>query len=491
MSFKRFLDRLLSPAQPDQQAAVLPSSKYYEDQHGYFTVRGHGFYAVYTEWLNTKTLSLEKLQALDAQDVVENLDNRSGYVREFCLRSLSHIEKGADAFAHVLLRLNDYVPGNRELALQLVLKWLAAFPLETIVNALPEFESLQAQSRVNHTLVNQGLSQRLNTEEGREALVQGLVNQRAKVRRACWLRCMQTLTWSSAERIRFAMSSGDPAIARSVEPEVFNWPDAEITAWFPKLHTVRAMPLRRAFLVALRRKRLIDTQNLIAFALWDDSFSLRWLARHWAKDEPEMLLQQYVRKLQSEASTRHKRYALEGLAQLKLSIAVDTCAVALGHADPAIRKAALIAICAIDTENQLLHVGAAIEDADLIVVRQAFKQLLALGLPLPTDVIAKTACTRREDFSFFVMLLHYASRMHFWQALHLASFTELLVPNLQPQLAPMVQELLHAVSANHVYVRPTPQQWKAICAWPILKTLKPNSSIRFAIDTYAKKMEGT
>lgn len=367
MAVLKFLGKLLNTPKVPAKKATVKIPYYFDEPTGYYTVRGEGFDSAYSSWQKTKTLSPDQLHAIGAHAIAANLDNRSGYVREFCLMALALID-GAEAFKAVALRLNDYVPSNRELALQLTLKWLAELPLETLIDALPELDSLEEQSRANHAAVYGALAQRLGAADGREALVSGLINHRAKVRRACWKRCMQTLTWSGTERIQFAMHCGDPAIARSVEKDVFALPDEELIDWFSKLSQVRAMPLRRAFLVALRRKALVDSQQLISAALWDDSFSIRWLGRHWGKDAPEDLLQQYVDTLHGEGISRRKCYALEGLAQLKLSGGLQACKNALQNPTPVIRKAALSAACAVDTVNQSTYVADAIQDADMSVV---------------------------------------------------------------------------------------------------------------------------
>jgi hypothetical protein len=488
MGVKTFLNRLFGARKAIESPVFGDKWPHYEAATGYYTVRGEGFDTAYVAWINTKALPQEQVRALGAQAFISNLDNRSGYVREFCLRSLAFLDDTA-AFKPVLLRLNDYVSSNRYQALQLTLKWLAELPLEAIVDALPELESLKEQSRVSHGVVYDVLNPKLGTPEGQEALVSGLMHSRAAVRRVCWLRCVTTLTWLGAERIQFAMRSGDPAIARSVESDVYGLPDEALLEWFNKLHQVRAMPLRRAFLVVLRRKKLVEEQCLIALALWDDSFAIRWLARFWGKGVPELLLQHYLNVMNSDAGVRRKRYALEGLAQLKLPEALQTCQASLQDVSPIVRKAALIAACASDTTNQSIYVASALQDTDMIVVCAAFRQLVTLGLPLPTDAIAAAARARREEEAFFDYLLFWASKMYVWQSLHMASFTSQAAPDLQRQLAPRVGYFLNDLRVTEVYVAPTKEQWQAINAWPAMKALPPNSGLHFVMNIYAKRMD--
>lgn len=487
MSFQEFLKKLLSAPKDPEKLTSERSAYHYEETTGCYTVRGLEFDRIYSDWSQEKIFPVDHVRALAPGAFVANLDNRSGYVREFCLRALA-VHDWTGALKPVVLRLNDYVPINRELALQLALKWLAEVPIATVVDALPELEALAEQSRSNHAVVQAAVQHRLDTEEGRSALLAGTSHGHAKVRRVCWKLCLQTLEWTGPERIEAAMRCGDPAIARSVEQDVFALPDGELMAWFEKIHQVRAMPLRRAFLVAVRRRGIFDATKLIACALWDDSFSIRWLARYWSKDEAEFLLQQYLQTLDGQYPARRKCYALEGLAALKASGTQDACKKALGDESVVIRKAALIAICDIDPENQSVYISAAMQDPDLAVVRQAFRLLVGSGEPLPLDALQTVANTRRNELPFFVLMLGFASQLSLWPSMHLASFTSLVEPMLKPQLETHIDHFLSGLALSEIYVAPTPKQWQAICNWLPMYKLSPKSSLRYVMEIYAKRM---
>lgn len=487
MGIQEFIKKLLAPSATPAPQINAQQWPRYEEATGYYTVRGEAFDKAFSQWHQAKALPQEQVRALLPQACVANLDSRSGYVREFCLRVLV-VHDWADALKPVVQRLNDYVPVNRELALQLTLKWLAELPATSVVEALPELSAIAEQSRANHAAVHEALERKLATEDGRNALVAGLKHNHAKVRRECWKRCLQRFAWTGPERIEAAMRCGDPAIARSVEQDVYALSDEGLTAWFEKIHQVRAMPLRRAFLVALRRKKLVDDSSVISCAIWDDSFSIRWLGRHWSKEAPEQLLRQYLGVLDGQCTARRKRYAFEGLALLKLPGGLQACKNALLDPNPVIRKAALQAVCAIDTENQSLYVANALQDADMSVVRMAFRQMVGLCLPLPLDAIEVVANLRRDDLPFFVLMLEYAANMSLWPALHLASFIELAAPSLKQQLQPYVGNFLSGLALSEVYVAPTKQQWQAICVWLPMDTLAPNSCLRYVMEIYAKRM---
>jgi hypothetical protein len=490
MGFQEFLKKLLGSRPAPEQQSYAQSWPHYEEPTGYYTVRSEDFDRTYSVWIQSKAFPADQVRALAPSSFVANLDNRSGYVREFCLRALA-LHDWTEAFKPVVLRLNDYVPINRELATQLALKWLAELPVATVVDTLPELSSLGEQSRSNYATVNEAVQRRLDTEPGQGALRAGLSHSHAKVRSICWKLCLHKLAWTGSERIEAAMQCGDPAIARSVEQDVFALPDEKLIAWFEKIHQVRAMPLRRAFLVAVRRRDLVDSPKLIVCALWDDSFSIRWLARLWSKDTSEFLMQQYLETLDGQYSARRKRYAFEGLAILKTPSALDACKKALSDESLVIRKAALVAACHIDSENQSLYISDALQDADLAVIRQAFRLLAATGVPLPLDALQAVAETRCNELPFFVLMLECAKQLSLWPALHLATLTSLAAPALKPQLQAHIDNFISKLVLTEVYVAPTQKQWQAICSWLPMDKLAPKSSLRDVMDIYAKRMNAS
>ncbi|MGQ0709315.1 MAG: HEAT repeat domain-containing protein [Rhodoferax sp.] len=489
MSFSKFLDQLLSSAaklgKPAQDTTKVP---HFEEPTGYYTVRGEPFSNLYIAWMKSRVLDRQQALTLGREPFEANLANRSGYVRELCLRALQLLDD-VTAIKPVLQRLNDYVPSNRELAHQLVLRWMAQIPLEGLVELLPEIDALKLQSRVRWEPIAQAQSQRLDTDAGQEALLAGLMSQRAMVRRACWQRCVDVRGWSGPERIHYAMQCGDPAIARSVEADVLALPDSDLVQWFPTLRSVRAMALRRACLMALHRRELLGLQTLISFALRDDSFSIRWLGRHWGRQDPTFLLQNYLAVMQDEESgLRVKRYALEGMAALRLPGAVEGCKAAFQHPHPAIRKAALAALCANDEAHQSMHVDAALRDDEAMVVREALRQIAALGMPLPVEAIAVAVGKRRDDVRFFEVLLQCASHMPIWKALHLATFVARASQTVQSALKPLVTSFLSRIPAIEVYDAPSPAQWQAISVWAPVQNLSQRSGLRMVIAYYAEKM---
>jgi hypothetical protein len=481
MGFQEFFKKLLGSAKAPEPARSVGLSGHFEDETGYYTVRGQSFDEAYTDWCTTKVFPQERVLALSTEDILRNLDNRSGYVREFCLRALV-LHDFSDALKPVLKRLNDYVPINRNLATQLSLAWLEKVSLEQVINALPELAATLHQSRANNQLVHALVDRRLASEEGHIALENGLLHTQAKVRRECWKRCVNQLGWTDSQRVEQAMRSRDPAIARSVESDVYALEDEALTAWHSRLQQVSAMPLRRAILVALHRKDLVDPVRLIDDALWDDSYSIRWLAQHWSKDKPEFLAGRYLQVLTGEETPRRKRYALEGFAILKNVNHLHACRQAMADRHATVRKAAFMACSRLDPSRQMQYIVEALQDAELANVVQALRLLATSGEPLPEAAIQSVATARQDELGFFVRLLALASQMPIWAAMHLVSFTALASVGVKVELQSLVEQFLSRLSFSSVYVAPTPSQWAAISRWQGYTQLSPRSQLRQTIE---------
>jgi hypothetical protein len=474
MGFQEFFKKLLGSAKAPEPARSVGLSGHFEDETGYYTVRGQSFNEAYTDWCTTKVFSQQRVLALSTEDILRNIDNRSGYVREFCLRALvSH--DYSDALKPVLRRLNDYVPINRNLAAQLSLAWLEKISLEKVIDALPELAATVHQSRAKNEFVHALADRRLASQEGRIALENGLLHTHANVRRECWKRCLYQFSWTGAQRVEKAMRCGDPAIARTVESDVHALDDADLIAWHSCLKQVSAMPLRRAILVALHRRDLVDAVQLVDDALWDDSYSIRWLAQHWSKDKPELLAGRYLQTLTGDEMPRRKRYALEGLAILKNASHLAACKQALTDRHATVRKAALMACSQVDPSHQIQYILAALKDPELTNVVQALRLLRTSGEPLPEAAIHSLATARQDELEFFVRLLALANQMPIWAAMHLASFTALASVGVKVQLQSLVEQFLSRLSFSSVYVAPTPSQWAAISRWQGYTQLSPRS----------------
>ncbi|MDR7307650.1 HEAT repeat domain-containing protein [Rhodoferax saidenbachensis] len=488
MSFPDFLSKLFKSVALPTAGMQTPSDSQYPWGREVYGLHDTAYSNVYFAWRKDQRIPAARLQALSPTTAIERLDNRSGYVREFSLRVLM-AQDWVDGLQPVTKRLNDYVPVNRELSLQLVLHWLAHMPFESLVDALPALYALETQSRADFQQVLAALQARLAEPQNRDLVLAGTSHGSAKVRFQCWRLCLALYDWSDLEKVERAIESGDSALARSVEPLVYKLADSELQALLTQRHHLKAMALRRAVYLSLWRRKLGDTDELLSIALWDPSFSIRWLARHWSKDQPQVLVAAYRRVLAEPVSIRLKRYALEGLGQLGRADTMDCCEAALLDVNPSLRKAALVALCSFTSATRYAYLTQALNDGDLAVVRMCFELSLNTGDHLAYDDLLPVVQARSQELDFFVRLVEYAGHVSVWLSIHLVSLTRLAGADVQGPLKPHVDNFLNRWGQQQIYFAPSKKQWADVDAWIPYETLAPRSALRFALEGEAKRMK--
>lgn len=487
--FRNFLSKLFPSNEAKASMLPTPVGAAQSLAVGYYGILDATYATAFSDWLQDRSISLARLQALPATAAIECLDNRGGYIREFSLRVLM-AQDWVDALRPVMRRLNDNVPINRQLALQLVLHGLAHRPVAALVDALPDFYALENQSRVDFKQIITALQARLSEPESRDLVLAGVSHTSAKVRRRCWQLCLAIFDWSNQERVERAITSGDTRLARAVEPLVLELPDAELQALLAKRQGLRAMPLRRALYLSLWRRKLGDMDALFSLALWDRSFSIRWLARHWSNDNPQVLVAAYRRMLaEPTASTRLKRYALEGLGQLAQADSLDCCEAALQDTSPALRRAALEALCSLVPATRYGYLTRALLDGDMAVVRKCFELSLKTGDYLAYDDLLPIVQTRSRELEFFVSLIAYADRVSAWLGIHLVSLTRFAQAGVHASLKPHVDAFLDRWAGLHNYSAASQKQWSDVCAWLPYETFDARSPLRFALEGEAKRVK--
>ncbi len=488
MDLRDLARKLFNQAQTPESAVPLAVAPQFAEIDDYYLTMDVAYTVAYTDWRKARVLTDALLQSLSSATAITCLLSRDGYAREFSLRVLL-AQDGVAAFRQVVQRLNDFVPINRELAQQLVLRWIVALPIELIVDALPDLYALEQQSRADFKSVMDALRNRLSEPEGRHAVMAGICHGRATVRLRCWQICLQMYEWSTMEKVEHALASGDVVLAYKVEALVYALTDDEISHLLLDPNRLTAMPLRRAVYLTAWRRKLIEPTALIERALWDTSFSIRWMARMWAKEMPDFLANQYRRVLAQSSSVRQKRCALEGLAQLRQLDTLDCCRAALGDMHPSVRKSALEALCKIDVERRNAYLRSALWDPDVAVIRKCFEISIQMGEHFTFDELEPVAHERRADSEFFAYLIHYAQNVSGWLGIHFTSLCRVADETVQAGLKPRVAVYIQDWARLQIYTAPTLQQWSEASAWLQVDKLDARSELRFIFETQAKRLK--
>lgn len=454
----------------------------------YYGFHDAAYAGVFSEWCKDRNVAAIRMQALSAETATAGLLNRSGFVREFSLRVLITQDWTA-ALRPVVQRLNDYVPINRQLAQQLVLHWIAELPFAAVVDALPDIYALEQQSRANFALVMDAVRGRLAEADSRRAVLAGLLHNRPAVRLQCWKLCLQLFDWSAFERVGHALASGDVVLAYRVEPDIYTLTDAEILGLLSERRRLVAMPLRRAVYLTTWRRKLWEPDALVELALWDSSHAIRWMARVWSKDQPDTLVAEYRRVLAESSSIRQKRFALEGLAQLRRADTLDCCNAAMQDGHPSVRKSALEALCGIDPQRRTEYLQTALHDPDLALIRQCLEIATKTGDHFLYEDLEPIAKARRGEAEFFVHLVNYARNVTGWLGIHLVSLCRFADPGLREAVQMSVDTYIRDWTRLQLYASPTSKQWTEVSDWLQVDKLDARSELRFIFDGQAKRMK--
>lgn len=452
----------------------------------YYGFHDDAYATVFSEWCKDRNVGAARMQALSEDTATAGLLNRSGFVREFSLRVLS-AQNWTAALRPVVQRLNDYVPVNRQLAQQLVLHWIAELPFAAVVDALPDIYALEQQSRANFRLVTDAMHGRLAEADSRRAVLAGVLHNRPTVRLQCWKLCLRLFDWSAFERVEHALASGDVVMAYRVEPDVYTLADTEVLRLMAERKRIVAMPLRRAVYLTTWQRKLWEPVSLIKLALWDTSHAIRWMARVWGKDQPGFLVAEYRRVLAESTSIRQRRFALEGLAQLRRADTLDCCNAAMQDGHPSIRRSALGALCGIDPERRTEYLQAALHDPDVALIRQCFEIAVRTGDHLSYEDLEPIARVRRGEAEFFVHLVNYARNVTGWLGIHLVSLCQLADAGLREAVQMSVDAYIRDWTRLQLYASPTPKQWTEVSDWLQVDKLDARSELRFIFDGQAKR----
>ncbi|MES2943700.1 MAG: hypothetical protein V4772_12605 [Pseudomonadota bacterium] len=490
MSFIKFLNGLLASGSGAGRIPAVSSVAYvkYESEQDVFMVSDDDYAKAYVEWCKGGIATVARLQLLSTVTAIGCLDKRSGYLREFSLRVLM-AQDWVNGLRPVLRRLNDYVEVNRDLSSRLVLKWLAELPFAVVIEAIPEIYALQGQSRANFAQVLDAVHARLKDPQNRDLLLAGVGSSSPKVRKHCWQLCLEVFEWTALEKVEYAIQSGDAFLARNVESLVDTLSDGELQNILNQHLRLKAAPLRRAVYVSAWRRKLGDTDTLLALALWDRAFLIRWIARHWYRQTPAVLAAAYRRVLAEESAIRLKRHALEGLEQLRQADTVDCCEIALADAHPTVRKSALEALCSIAPAYRHAYLVNGLHDKDMAVLRKSFEISLSTGDHLAYDDLLPVAQAKSGQLEFFVWLIGYAGHVSVWLSMHLVSLTRFADADVQPALQANVREFLGRWCRQQIYVATSPKQWADISAWLPNNLLVPESVGRFVQEAHARNMK--
>lgn len=430
----------------------------------YFLLEDSVFYEVFLDWRTASAIDSSKIASLSAHTAVHNLRHRDGYVREFCLRVLIAQEQFS-AFRDIVNRLNDYVDGIRELAEVTIQDWISRLAASEIIAALPEIYALRKQSRSNAGIIMESVVARLANPDNHAMILTGLTSDQHHIRRLCWQLALRLFDWTPLEKVMQANATRDVLVTMAASPEVANLADADLFALYDILNKINSMHLRRMVLLTVWQRQLQPADDVITLALWDNSYTIRTMARTWTGKEAEKLTIAYREMLASTQSVRKKLFALEGIRQQKSASSLALILSLLKDEGPGIRKAALQTACKIDPSNVSVYLHACLSDSSLTVFRQCLQISIKSGDLLEFAALEQLARHQHANAGFFLQIIDYAMHIAPWHSLHIASLTEWADEQVKTAIKHALHSFLFYWSKRVIYGQPSALQYDAIIHW--------------------------
>ncbi|MFZ6638956.1 hypothetical protein ACO0LL_04400 [Undibacterium sp. TC4M20W] len=451
----------------------------------YYSLENPEFYEIFLDWRTGVSVSDEQISSLSVLTAERHLHHRNGYVREFCLRVLIAHER-FPAFRIIIARLNDYATEVRDLAEATVHDWINILPAEDIIAALPDIYALQKQSRSNAQQVMEQVLARLAAPQCHALILEGISSRDHKIRALCWQLALNVFHWGPMEKIVRAIDSMDTLLGQFVSADVINLTDSEVLELYARWTNIKVMQLRRSILLVVKRRQLRPEDELFVLALWDNSYTIRNLARGWAGAQAKKLTAEYQHMLANTSSIRKKLFALEGIRLQKSAAMLDVCLGLLRDENAGIRKSALLTLCKINPEKLPEYVHDCIYDPSIIVVKECMKICITTGDLLQFPALEQVAKNRKTELIFFRQIIEYATHTIPWHGLHIVSLTELADQRVQTAIQQSLRSFLAHWSRRVIYGNPTPLQFKTISSWLSNEKLdamgRSGSELRFIFD---------
>ncbi|MFZ6676612.1 hypothetical protein [Undibacterium sp. Tian12W] len=359
-------------------------------------------------------------------------------------------------------------------------------PAEDIIAALPDIYALQKQSRSNAQQVMEQVLVRLAAPQCHALILEGISSRDHKIRALCWQLALNVFHWGPMEKIVRAIDSMDALLGQFVSADVINLTDSEVLELYARWTNIKVMQLRRAILLVVKLRQLRPDDELFVLALWDNSYTIRNLARGWAGAQAKKLTAEYQHMLANTSSIRKKLFSLEGIRLQKSAAMLDVCLGLLRDENAGIRKSALLTLCKINPEKLPEYVHDCIYDPSIIVVKECMKICITTGDLLQFSALEQVAKNRKTELIFFRQIIEYATHTIPWHGLHIVSLTELADHEVQSTIRQSLRSFLAHWSRRVIYGNPTPLQFKTISSWLSNEKLdamgRSGSELRFIFD---------
>lgn len=471
--------RILFSDTPDPQTRTPPIQKRNDGVHPEAKVLSNqAIAAAFTAWRGQQSIPNDLCKDLDSNQIVKELNNRNGYIREFCLDVLD-TKNEIKTLGNVLKRLNDYVPQIRKKAQKLSKRWLIECDIKTLVEILDHIIALEKQSRVQVYAIRALVLARFAEEKNQAALLKGLNHKDHRISKAAWHFSTEIFNWSPTERVKFAIATKNPQVISLVICHFAHLDSNEILYYFKNLSKLRDPMAKRSILNLAVNRNLVDQDSIAENALWDKNSGVRWIARKFILDlgERDYLLCQYTQEISAHACVDKTLYAIEGLVNTKYEgmNAVLTSLIDSHHIR--IWQEAICLLCQYDRSSGYAILQTTLQTGDREKQFLVFKIAGRMNLHIPFALIKQFAILRREDEAAAQKILNYAESIGGWTGLEIASAYQELSDDVQLKMQNIERNYLHKWAFSQNFTSPTLNQIETITRYLNAKKLEQLGSL--------------
>jgi HEAT repeat protein len=328
------------------------------------------------DWARIKPIDVARFENLGTSEVavvgVASF-HANGYVREAAVSRLDAIERHAE-LPFLLIRINDWVEAVAARASAAIERRLVPAYAVPFLEQLPMIERLGLRQRRDNGEWIARVYDLLQRPEQREVLLRGLLSTDRQTRRLCFRLALPSAGDDRHAIVRRALAEVDTvirleavgAVRRSGDPR-------ELHELLPVLLADRYPRVRGDALLVAVDENAPDAVRYLSDALLDTNRVVREVARFYLKrsgavgDFPAV----YRAHLGSADSPRRIVAALAGLAESGSRADAEEILPYSNDRSPAVRRAAIRALSALDGDERLGVLVAALDDPSAGVSRAA------------------------------------------------------------------------------------------------------------------------
>jgi hypothetical protein len=380
----------------------------------------------------------------------------NGYVRAEALRELGKNENGAE-LPFLLIRVNDWVRENRQIANALTLSRVRVDYARHLVTWLPLVLRLQGAARNDHSVVVDKVSKVLENPAAMPAVSNGFEAPDQFIRRFCFERALNMNNLDLLDVLNRCLSDPDPYVRKKALGNLAGaLPNDSFRPLLQQARQDSNMHVRRAALQILAEKYPTEADPEFRTALLDTNIAIREAARSYFRTNGGLDFRSfYVGK--SESSTgRELLAAILGLGETGTAADSQALDRFLDNPSPGIRHAAVRGIAKLNPAPYTDRFVIAINDTSTRVAWEAtlalVKKANLVGGRRLWEVFQRSSHRHGKRFALFLI-----ARISKWDSL---IFLLRALPASDESLAELSRDYVRRWFAryNRTFTTPTPDQ---------------------------------